>query len=205
MVGSGDFGFNLFKHGDKQVRLYYSYLENKLTVDASGIDRWVNDGGVYDGKYSSTLPRSIAKGEVLKIHAFIDHSILDVFINDTWAFSMRLFPTDAEADGIEAFADGTTHVNKLEAWVLDENGGSSSGIASVGTHEDVNIKVADGAVVYDNMQAGAVLSLYDLSGNMFVSERLNVGGGSIPVAHRGVFIAKIATSKGIVCKKLVVR
>ena len=205
VVGSGDFGFNLFKHGGKQVRLYYSYLENKLTVDASGIDRWVNDGGVYDGKYSSTLPRSIAKGEVLKIHAFIDHSIMDVFVNDTWAFSMRLFPTDAEADGIEAFADGTTHVNKLEAWVLDENGGSSSGIASVGTNEDVNIKVADGAVVYDNAQAGAVLSLYDLSGNMFVSERLNVGGGSIPVAHRGVFIAKIATSKGVVCKKLVVR
>ena len=204
VVGSGDFGFNLFKHGDKQVRLYYSYLENKLTVDASGIDRWVNDGGVYDGKYSSTLPRSIAKGEVLKIHAFIDHSILDVFINDTWAFSMRLFPTDAEADGIEAFADGTTHVNKLEAWVLDENGGSSSGIASAGTHEDVSISVADGALVYDNAQAGAVLSLYDLSGNMLVSERLNVGGGSIPVAHRGVFIAKIATPEGVACKKVIV-
>lgn len=204
VVGSGDFGFNLFKHGDKQVKLYYSWAENKLTVDASGIDRWVNDGGVYDGKYGSTLPRSIAKGEVLKIHAFIDHSIMDVFVNDTWAFSMRLFPTDAEADGIEAFADGTTHVNKLEAWVLDENGGAPSGITSAEMPGGVSIKVADGAVVYDNAQAGTVLSLYDLSGKMFVSRCLDADGGSIPVARRGVCIAKITTPEGVACRKIIV-
>ena len=204
VVGSGDFGFNLFKHGDKQVKLYYSWAENKLTVDASGIDRWVNDGGVYDGKYGSTLPRSIAKGEVLKIHAFIDHSIMDVFVNDTWAFSMRLFPTDAEADGIEAFADGTTHVNKLEAWVLDENGGAPSGITSAEMPGGVSIKMADGAVVYDNAQAGTVLSLYDLSGKMFVSRCLDADGGSIPVARRGVCIAKITTPDGVACRKIIV-
>ena len=204
VVGSGDFGFNLFKHGDKQVKLYYSWAENKLTVDASGIDRWVNDGGVYDGKYGSTLPRSIAKGEVLKIHAFIDHSIMDVFVNDTWAFSMRLFPTDAEADGIEAFADGTTHVNKLEAWVLDENGGAPSGITSAEMPGGVSIKMADGAVVYDNAQAGTVLSLYDLSGKMFVSRCLDADGGSIPVARRGVCIAKITTPEGVACRKIIV-
>mgnify|MGYP001160405253 FL=1 len=203
VVGSGDFGFNLFKHGDKQVKLFYSYAENTLTVDATGIDRLVNDGGVYDGLYRSTLPRSIALGEVMKVNVFVDHSIMDVFINDTWAFSMRLFPTDAEANGIEAFADGTTHVNRLEAWVLDEDGGTSSGITQAETHEGVNVSVADGMVVYDNAQAGAVLSLYDLGGNMFVSERLNMGGGFIPVAHRGVCIAKITTAKGVVCKKLV--
>lgn len=204
VVGSGDFGFNLFKHGDKQVKLYYSWAENKLTVDASGIDRWVNDGGVYDGKYGSTLPRSIAKGEVLKIHAFIDHSIMDVFVNDTWAFSMRLFPTDAEADGIEAFADGTTHVNKLEAWVLDENCGAPSGITSAEMPGGVSIKMADGAVVYDNAQAGTVLSLYDLSGKMFVSRCLDADGGSIPVARRGVCIAKITTPEGVACRKIIV-
>ena len=204
VVGSGDFGFNLFKHGDKQVKLYYSWAENKLTVDASGIDRWVNDGGVYDGKYGSTLPRSIAKGEVLKIHAFIDHSIMDVFVNDTWAFSMRLFPTDAEADGIEAFADGTTHVNKLEAWVLDENGGAPSGITSAEMPGGVIIKMADGAVVYGNAQAGTVLSLYDLSGKMFVSRCLDADGGSIPVARRGVCIAKITTPEGVACRKIIV-
>ena len=186
------------------MKLYYSWAENKLTVDASGIDRWVNDGGVYDGKYGSTLPRSIAKGEVLKIHAFIDHSIMDVFVNDTWAFSMRLFPTDAEADGIEAFADGTTHVNKLEAWVLDENGGAPSGITSAEMPGGVSIKMADGAVVYDNAQAGTVLSLYDLSGKMFVSRCLDADGGSIPVARRGVCIAKITTPEGVACRKIIV-
>ena len=204
VVGSGDFGFNLFKHGDKQVRLYYSYLENKLTVDASGIDRWVNDGGVYDGVYGSTLPRSIAKGEVMKLHVFVDHSIMDVFVNDTWAFSMRLFPTDPEANGIEAFADGTTHVNKLEAWVLDENGGAPSGITSAEMPGGVSIKMADGAVVYGNAQAGTVLSLYDLSGKMFVSRCLDADGGSIPVARRGVCIAKITTPEGVACRKIIV-
>lgn len=131
VVGSGDFGFNFYKGAAGSANLSYSPTDNTLTVDVSAIDRIHNDDGVFNGVYRSELPRRIQQGETLKINAFIDHSILDVFVNDTWAFSMRVFPTDAEADGVEAFSRGTTHVTRLDAWRLDENRTTPSGISSV--------------------------------------------------------------------------
>lgn len=205
VVGSGDFGFNLFKHGDKQVRLYYSYLENKLTVDASGIDRWVNDGGVYDGVYGSTLPRSIAKGEVMKLHVFVDHSIMDVFVNDTWAFSMRLFPTDAEANGVEAFADGTTHVNKLEAWNLDENRGGTSSVATVETGGKFDVSGENGSIAYVNTYENAVLNVFDLGGRMVAAHRLGIGTGKVAAHGKGTYIVKLVTPANSLSKKIIVK
>ena len=205
VVGSGDFGFNLFKHGDKQVRLYYSYLENKLTVDASGIDRWVNDGGVYDGVYGSTLPRSIAKGEVMKLHVFVDHSIMDVFVNDTWAFSMRLFPTDAEADGVEAFADGTIRVNKLEAWNLDENRDGASSVATVETGGKFDVSGEDGSIAYVNTYENAVLNVFDLGGRMVAAHRLGIGTGKVAAHGKGAYIVKLVTPANSLSKKIIVK
>lgn len=128
VVGIGDFGFNFYKDGENSARLCYSPSGNTLTVDISGMERIVNDKGVYDGVYRSKLPRRIQQGEVLKINVFIDHSVIDVFVNDTWAFSMRMFPTDAGATGVEAFADAETHVNALNAWNLNENLTEPTGI-----------------------------------------------------------------------------
>lgn len=204
-VGSGEFGFNIFKSGDKAVKLSFSPLENMITVNASGIDRIINDGGVYDGVYRSELPRRIQTGEVLKINAFIDHSIMDVFINDTWAFSMRVFPTDENANGIEAFSDGTTHVKTLNAWVLDENQSESSGITSVDAGRDFGLEVKDGALVYDNTYDNAVLTVYDLEGRMLSTSRIGAGRGSLRIAYRGACIARIVTDGNTFSRKIVIR
>lgn len=205
VVGSGDFGFNFYKSGGRSARLYFSPVDNTLTVDISDIDRVHNDDGVFDGIYRSELPHRFQSGETIKINAFVDHSIMDVFINDTWAFSMRLFPTDAAANGVEAFSDGTTHVNRLDAWNLDENRTTSSGISSVGTDGSVSLDTEGGNVVYDNPYADAVLSVYDLGGRMLASSRINVGRGWLPIVHRGACIAKIVAPDGTFCRKLMVK
>lgn len=205
VVGSGDFGFNLFKNGGKQARLYYSPTDNALTVDLTGIDRIVNDNGTFNGVYRSELPRRIQAGEVLKINAFVDHSIMDVFVNDTWAFSMRLFPTDAEADGVEAFADGSTHVNSLEAWNLDENIGDPASVPSVEADGKFSIESAGDRLVYTNAYENATLSVFDLGGRMVSSTSLKVGSGTIAIAGSGVCIVRLTTPGNTLSKKIIIK
>ena len=55
---------------------------------------------------------------------------MDVFVNDKWASSIRVFPTDRDADGVEVWSDGDVPVLELGAWNLSPKGGSH-GVADV--------------------------------------------------------------------------
>lgn len=129
-VGASDFGFHIFKSGSAEAVVSYTPATGELVADFSALPRLTNDAGVYDGVYRCILPERPAVGSELKINIFIDHSILDIFVNDKWATSIRVFPTEADANGIEAFASATTRVKELNAWIL-EGQSASSGIESV--------------------------------------------------------------------------
>lgn len=141
-VGNADFGFNIFKSGNSQASITYNPTSGILTVDFSKISRLPNDNNVYDGVYTCPLPEKPAKGSQMKINVFVDHSILDIFVNDKWATSIRVFPTDADATDIEAFATSSTKVQSLAAWVLDAKE-NNSGIDEIFTDNfrDPNKKV----------------------------------------------------------------
>lgn len=127
-AGASAFGFNIFKSAAGEGKIYYNPSSGEIIADFSGLNRLKNDNGVYDGIYRCPLPVRPAEGESLKMNIFIDHSIVDIFINDRYATSIRVFPTDTDANGIEAFSDSTTKVSDLKAWVLDAG---ASGVASV--------------------------------------------------------------------------
>ncbi len=127
-AGSSPFGFKVFKSSAGEGKVYYNPVAGEIIADFSGLNRLVNDNGVYDGVYRCPLPIKPAQGEALKINIFIDHSILDIFINDRWATSIRVFPTDEDANGIEAFSDSTTKVADLKAWILESN---STGVSAI--------------------------------------------------------------------------
>ncbi len=122
-LGSSPFGFRLFKNANGAATATYTPATGQLVFDFNGINHISNDNGVYNGVYSLSLPEFLRAGQELKLNIFIDHSIIDVFINDRWATSIRVFPTDADADGIEAFANGTVKVLELNAWTLDPKTG----------------------------------------------------------------------------------
>lgn len=203
VAGSGKFGFNLFQKDGKAVKLYYSPVDNRMVVDATGIERIVNDNGVFNGYYSSELPRMIQTGETVKINAFVDHSMLDVFINDTWAFSMRLFPTDADATGLSAFSEGGTQVNLLQAWTLDPDNGGQTSVSIENT--DFSFSVSEGKICYNNIYDNAMALVYDLNGSLVLRSRLNVGSGSFGVNSKGVYILKVVTPEKTVSKKLILK
>ena len=125
-VGTGQMGFRFLKQGDHAAQLTYDAARGTITLDLTTLARTQNDNGVYGGIYTASLPVRPAAGEQLKLHVFVDGSIADIFVSDRWAFSVRLFPTDAEAVEAEAFATEPTTAT-LQAWTLDA-GQSADGI-----------------------------------------------------------------------------
>ena len=136
-VASGSCGFHFLKSGDKQASLTYDTDKGTLTFDLTTLDREVNDANPYAGIYTATLPKKLAVGETLKLHVFIDGSIADIFVCDTWAFSVRLFPKDANAIGAEAFATAEMKAS-LKAWKLDSHQAAPTAISHIVKNKSVN-------------------------------------------------------------------
>ena len=128
-VASGTCGFNFLKSGSKQVSLTYDADNGNLTLDMTSLDRTVNDG-VYNGVYSVALPKKVTLGEKLKLHVYLDGSIADIFVNDTWAYSVRIFPNDAAQVEAEAFATAQMQAS-LKAWTLNAKQGGETGIRAL--------------------------------------------------------------------------
>ena len=144
-VGTDAFGFNIFSSGSDAAVISYNPASGEIIADFSNLPRLQNDNGVYDGVYRCPLPKRPAQGEQLKLNIFVDHSILDIFVNDRWATSVRVFPTDADADGVEAFAASATKVKNLRAWVLAVGGNQSGAenITAVPGAEDATVTVCN--------------------------------------------------------------
>ena len=208
-VGQSPFGFNFYKDGDRQARLSYDPLTNVLSLDVTSVDRLVNDGGTFDGVYRSELPRRIAAGEEMRMHVYVDHSIVDIFINDTWACSVRLFATSPSAVGAEAFADGATQVDSLSAWNLDPDAATDSGIARPAADTAAGGATISGrgnSVVWTAGSGDGRLSVYDVAGRLIAAVGVKAGrGGSLGVARGGLCIAELTTQAGTVRRKLMLK
>ena len=133
----------------------------------------------------------------MKIHLFFDHSVLDIFINDRWATSVRVFPTSSSATGVSLFADGTTVLDgECYALVWTADGATFGGIAAevtpwrylviyagVGVGRD-GLRVAGGvrridwyasSPSRDGAQARPVSVTADITGNnFFIREEADV-------------------------------
>ena len=61
----------------------------------------------------------IDAGESIKIHAFVDGSVLEVWFNDQVRISGRVYPTQADADRVKLFTqDGPARMTSLFTWKM---------------------------------------------------------------------------------------
>lgn len=120
VAGQDDFGFTFFGDGSKSARFVFSPSKGTVKLDFSDIDRIVQDD-MFGGIYESLLPKPIEPGEDVKLTIYVDYSIIDVFVNDTYAASVRVFPKDKNAVLATVFCDGTAKVKSIRAYVLDAN------------------------------------------------------------------------------------
>jgi len=129
-ISDGDIGFRFMKSGNNYAELSYNTNTGAVTLDLTSLSRVSNDAGIYNGIYSTTIPGKPKTGEKAILHLFLDGSIADIFINEKWAFSVRLFSDDANQTDIEVFASSPTDV-LVKAWILDADKNSTDGIQEI--------------------------------------------------------------------------
>lgn len=213
LLGDSPAGIRFFKNpanpDHSNVAMTLDPTAHTVTVNLQHLPRIVNDGYPYDGLYRATLPDDIAPGKEVTVDLFIDRSVIDLFVNDRYAASIRIFPHDTEGTAIEAFAEGVTRVRQLDAWVLEGDSDSSTATTPSGAalqKPDPTSRVAmliagndlgslppqeRGAVdlfkaIYPN---GSVLTASDVASRLTIDnfgtlwihvDRLNVGKGNLP-------------------------
>lgn len=155
-------GFNIRKSGSNQISIYYDKNSNEIVVDATKSRRWINDSGTYNGLYKTTLPESMNAGSILKMQVFTDHSIMDIFINDKWAFSVRLFPYKNDAVSNEFFVEGSVIVKRINGWKLDPKS-IPNGINKA-SHPSVKVWLSDGKIRVDGLDDTYNITIFDSLG-----------------------------------------
>lgn len=197
-------GFRFFKGINGSVNVYYDGLLNQIVVDARSVERLKNDNGVFDGLYTAKLPESLPQGSALKLHAYVDHSIMDIFVNDKWAFSIRLFPTDEDATGVELFSEaGVTNFERVGVWKLDPKSGIVSGMGNATVDRNMIRLIAQGRYLkYENVPVNSLLSFYDFSGRLLNSCKMIETNGIISSPVKGNCIVCIEGNGLKHCEKV---
>ena len=194
-AGSNDFGFTFFGDGSRAATLTYSPSASTLTLNVSGISRIVQDD-VFGGIYQSAINKAVATGQDIKLTLYVDHSIVDIFVNDTYASSVRVFPTDQSAVKATMFSSGEVSVKNVEAYVLDENN-TSSGISTAYTDaDDCHLSQQGGNLVFDLPSAGASLSVFDATGRCLQRVSRLAKSGSVAINGTGLRIVRLQYAGG---------
>lgn len=64
-------------------------------------------------------PFALKPGEALRLHVFIDGSVIEVCANERSCLSARIYPTRSDSVGVGAFArGGPAHLRALDVWKL---------------------------------------------------------------------------------------
>jgi beta-fructofuranosidase len=100
--------------GAEQTRICYDATARQLIVDReqSSLDR----GTDYT---PHVAPLTLAPGEPLRLHLFLDRSVLEVFANQRISIASRIYPTRADSQGIALLAEReSAQLRSLDAWQL---------------------------------------------------------------------------------------
>ena len=108
------FGFVLATSPDgaESTLLVYDPATHKLTLDKrkSSLSGTSEGPMLLTGAYDEA-----AFGKPRSFHVFVDHSVVDVFINDAAAFSFRLYPSRADSTGFGVIGAGPV---RYQGWPL---------------------------------------------------------------------------------------
>ena len=100
--------------GSEQTLLYYDRGAKLLAVDKSksslnpAADRKTQSG-----------PFELATGEMLRLHIFLDGSVIEVFANDRACLTARVYPENPHSLGLGLFSNGgRAKLASLKAWEM---------------------------------------------------------------------------------------
>jgi beta-fructofuranosidase len=96
-------GFVLEKNDNntEYTRIYYDITNQAMVVDRSKASANPNTPRDIQSEHF-VLPA----GQPADWHIYIDGSVIEVFINNRWAFATRVFPASASSNKVDLFAEG---------------------------------------------------------------------------------------------------
>src|SRR5205823_1745463 len=102
----------------EQTRVSYDRIHQRLAIDSSESSLSAEaHGGAQSG------PLALSSGEMLRLHVFLDRSVVEVFGNQRVCITSRVYPSRADSLGIELFAHGgTAKLISIDAWEMNPIG-----------------------------------------------------------------------------------
>ena len=115
-VDAKRFGLRLRRSpdGQEETRLYYDVPGKSITVDRthSSLDPAVQ-------KDPQSGPFELSVGETLKLHLFVDRSVLEVFANERGTIATRVYPVRPDSLGVDVFSEGgSVRLKALDVWTM---------------------------------------------------------------------------------------
>ena len=102
--------------GEEQTRVFFDVRAKRIAVDRT---RSSLDPKVYGGSRADRGHFAVATGEALRLHVFVDRSVLDVFANERAAGTTRIYPSRNDSLQIDLFAEGgSVKVRSIDVWQL---------------------------------------------------------------------------------------
>ncbi|MEQ8472004.1 MAG: Ig-like domain-containing protein [Marinoscillum sp.] len=116
------FGVNFYvsDNGQEITRLYYDAVNEQIILDKrnSSLSPADEEKVLITADYDES-----AFGKPEKFHIYLDHSVVDIFINDKAAFSNRIYPTQTSSSHVELVSEGSsTTFTSVESWLLGKGG-----------------------------------------------------------------------------------
>jgi len=100
--------------GQEQTRLVYQSESQQVSIER---ERSSVNPEVDRENYSVVVEAD--PGEVLKLHIFLDHSVVEVFVNGRCYLASRIYPERYDSLGLELFIrKGRVRVRLLDIWRL---------------------------------------------------------------------------------------
>ncbi|WP_178024411.1 GH32 C-terminal domain-containing protein [uncultured Paenibacillus sp.] len=111
-------GFEVFRSpdGEEQTTLKFDIAGGRVVLDRS---RSSQAKGVHAWELVAPYEMQRHKHKQLRVHLFIDHSIVEVFVNEELCLTGRVYPLREDSEGIRLFVQGPSVTMKsLSAWNL---------------------------------------------------------------------------------------
>ena len=100
--------------GAEETVIAYSFAEQRLFVDRTRSSLSPEVARDVQGR-----KLALGDGEQLRLHVFLDASVLEVFANGRACLAERIYPTRADSLGLDVFAEGgRATVTQLDVWEL---------------------------------------------------------------------------------------
>ena len=108
-------GLTLSHGGTEQTRIVYDPARGCLSVDRA---RSSSDASGEPHTHPNEGALALQVGETLTLRVFVDHSVIEIFANDCFCLTTRVYPQGRDGLKVEPFFSGGAKLLEFQAWTM---------------------------------------------------------------------------------------